>query len=270
MGILHRTAEPAAAATGRSRADAIRCQREAIGLLCRLISLGQEGHRLADEAGFVGWLLDIQTEARHNNLFAAVFDPNGSSNGPSNTYYYGDSMLDPSVRDLLTALCQAGAAARRSGRRGGRRGGGGAGAGGSGSGSGSGSGNGNGSGSGGSGGSGGGGGGGGGGSDSASEAGFFQSWGLGLSTGRVLEHDDWVELEVGGSAEEGEGDDDEEEDEGDEEGEEETAATGTSSASSPAVAVATGAASSEAPVLPIIPFESDDPLLVSIFGEEAA
>lgn len=69
----------------------MRCQREAISLLSRLISLGDIAHKFAIEAGLLDWIKESRV-AGYDTLFAAVFDMN--RNEP----------IDQNLYELLNAL----------------------------------------------------------------------------------------------------------------------------------------------------------------------
>ncbi|KAF8245939.1 hypothetical protein K440DRAFT_662444 [Wilcoxina mikolae CBS 423.85] len=90
IGILRRSSTPAA----ERNSNAVRCQREAIGLLSRFISLGDECQRLAVDAGLIKWLKESRV-AGYNNLYAAMFDNN---NDP----------IDQNIYELLSQLCGRG------------------------------------------------------------------------------------------------------------------------------------------------------------------
>lgn len=90
LGILRRSSAPAA----ERNPNAVRCQREAIGLLSRFISLGDECQKFAVDAGLIDWLKESRV-AGYNNLVAAVFDNN---NDP----------IDQNLYELLSALCGRG------------------------------------------------------------------------------------------------------------------------------------------------------------------
>ncbi|KAF8543430.1 hypothetical protein BDD12DRAFT_820379 [Trichophaea hybrida] len=90
IGILRRSSTLAA----ERNSNAVRCQREAIGLLSHFISLGDECQRLAVDAGLINWLKESRV-AGYNNLYAAVFDNN---NDP----------IDQGIYELLSQLCGRG------------------------------------------------------------------------------------------------------------------------------------------------------------------
>jgi hypothetical protein len=79
----------------------MRCQREVISLLSRLISQGDTAHQYAIDAGLIDWIKESRI-AGYDTLFAAVFDMN--RNEP----------IDQNLYDLLSALCGRGAVGRDS------------------------------------------------------------------------------------------------------------------------------------------------------------
>jgi hypothetical protein len=79
----------------------MRCQREAVSLLSRLIPLGDTAHKYAIDAGLIDWIKESQVPG-YDSLFAAVFDMN--RNEP----------IDQHMYELLNALCGRGPSARDS------------------------------------------------------------------------------------------------------------------------------------------------------------
>ncbi|KAA8893388.1 hypothetical protein FN846DRAFT_536970 [Sphaerosporella brunnea] len=94
LGVLRRSSSAGGLETTR-------CQREALSLLSRLISLGDPAQQYAIDAGLLDWIKDSRA-ASYNSLLAEVVGMN--RNEP----------IDQSLYDLLSTLCGRGTIGRDS------------------------------------------------------------------------------------------------------------------------------------------------------------
>jgi len=83
----------------------MRCQREAISLLIRLIPLGEIAHKYAIDAGLIDWIKESQVSG-YDPPSAAVFDTNRIEPIDQHLYALLSALCgrSPSARDSLVEL----------------------------------------------------------------------------------------------------------------------------------------------------------------------